>query len=518
MSDEGVAQLMAFTGISDPNEARSFLEMAGGNVEIAAGLVFGDGGGGDFGAAAMPSEPSNWGPAYLKGVVVSGGDSKLQSEPNWLDQDVKFSEHEGETIGLVQHKNGPCGALSVLNAVLIAKRLASQGSAQADTPFKDDEVVSVFCDILLGCCEDDSQKVTLCSWKTDRAAGEVASDEISRDQLAEAVRDHIPSFMGKGGLLLLIFSCVETRGQDNLKKDVAVGGGELPLIAGPNLLCTFELMNLLLCGRAHGSVGAYSILGGKNEALPTHGGVGLLSISEKESGIPVRDDLKSPSTPVWILHSSDHFTVLFKEKMEASLQPPQTLLHFNGLPPNGPRLCEILLQGSQVAGSAPDKQKESYFKPKPGEIEDIVQAQSDDKTARPDEWTTWRYEAVLAIDDPSVQGPERPSDLPPPKIFKLDQEPQGEWRCSSCYRTRFQTMCFGQNPASTGACVHCNLPKSQAGWTLWLHYDDLPIEWQRKMNDRHSTAITKILQTQWPDCKLSLSSSSRKSEIGLPSA
>lgn len=97
---------------------------------------------------------------------------------------------------------------------------------------------------------------------------------------------------------------------------------------------------------------------------------------------------------------------------------------------------------SEVASPAPEVMKETFFKPVPGEIEgtccrfavisnftrdclsplgvpligrnplptalssfftDVVQAHPDDKKARPHQWQTWRFEVVLATDDPDVQ-------------------------------------------------------------------------------------------------------------------
>ena len=37
-SDENITQFLAFTGSSDTDTARSYLEMSGGNVETAVGL------------------------------------------------------------------------------------------------------------------------------------------------------------------------------------------------------------------------------------------------------------------------------------------------------------------------------------------------------------------------------------------------------------------------------------------------------------------------------------------------
>ena len=35
-------------------------------------------------------------------------------------------------------------------------------------------------------------------------------------------------------------------------------------------------------------------------------------------------------------------------------------------------------------------------------------------------------------------------------------------------------MCFGMN-AGGDTCEHCNTKREDAGWSLWLKYEDLPL-------------------------------------------
>ena len=53
----------------------------------------------------------------------------------------------------------------------------------------------------------------------------------------------------------------------------------------------------------------------------------------------------------------------------------------------------------------------------------------------------------------------------------------GNRRCATCYRSRFETMCFGMNEAGATHCQHepCGrAPQSECGWSIIVHYDDLP--------------------------------------------
>jgi len=144
--------------------------------------------------------------------------------------------------------------------------------------------------------------------------------------------------------------------------------------------------------------------------------------------------------------------------------------------------------------------KNAYFKPLPGEIEDVVGPKSEDKKRRPKQWKSWSYEVILAIDDPTVQGAERPPDLPV-HIFDLGEEPTADWRCASCYRERYATFFFGANESTDEVCTKCKKTKVEAGWSIWLPYESLPIEWQRK-KDRQYDKLLGILRTKWPDCEI----------------
>jgi hypothetical protein len=53
----------------------------------------------------------------------------------------------------------------------------------------------------------------------------------------------------------------------------------------------------------------------------------------------------------------------------------------------------------------------------------------------------------------------------------------GNRRCATCYRSRFETMCFGMNEAGSTHCQHepCGrAPQSECGWSIIVPYDELP--------------------------------------------
>ena len=93
MADAGVAQFIAFTG-ADAGTAAAYLDMAGGNVEMAVGLFFGGGGDGGGGGAGDGGDGEDGGgatsgdkalPEWYK--VVWGNESPTEA---WTAQTLEF--------------------------------------------------------------------------------------------------------------------------------------------------------------------------------------------------------------------------------------------------------------------------------------------------------------------------------------------------------------------------------------------------------------------------------------------
>lgn len=216
----------------------------------------------------------------------------------------------------------------------------------------------------------------------------------SRDDVNVALNEHVDQYTGSGCLLLILASCIQTRGVEPVSQDITRDLGEPPLIVGPNALCSFELMSLLLRGTACGNISAYTPDGTASDWAGAQ--VGLLSATERESGVAVANSLRIPQFPVWILHGGDHFTTLFSlARIPTESCETFEAHHFNGLPPAGPRMTSLRV--TPIKGTrqpSPEKHVETFVKPRPGEIDDVVQARTEDKAARPKAWTTWRLGLV----------------------------------------------------------------------------------------------------------------------------
>jgi hypothetical protein len=359
---------------------------------------------------------------------------------------------------------------------------------------------------------------------------------------------------GRGGVCLLCYSALLTRGLDAAKADVALDSGLSPLVSGPHALCGTELVNLLLTGRARANVSAYGASGAKVDwRAPSP--VGMLSRDEIESGMPLADELKSPTSPVYVVHGGDHFTVAwipsspearFQHRVKALFAaavaggaapndaaasalsaaaaeakgapgaPPcpagaVDVVLWNGLPPNR-RVGWVRLRGVDAlapAPPAPPAHKPSHWRLCVGELESIVQADADDKRRAPGAFKEHKYElslvtpTVAAEDDASEA---RPSTEPPPVTFEQGAPPPAgaSWRCASCYNTRFKTMCFGENAApSSPTCKFCGQSQASAGWTIWKGYAELPPSVQRRVERSSGPKVLSVLRTRWPDAAIS---------------
>eukprot|EP01125_Pyxidicula_operculata_P020870 TRINITY_DN7842_c0_g1_i1.p1 TRINITY_DN7842_c0_g1~~TRINITY_DN7842_c0_g1_i1.p1 ORF type:complete len:505 (+),score=106.33 TRINITY_DN7842_c0_g1_i1:38-1552(+) len=494
-------ELQAITGMSEQDAIR-YYEMAGGNVELAANLFFSEG---DWIPSDTPSQPSQPGwnkPDWYTFVWPENKDIPA----SWIEQSLSFSSKEGHRLGIDQPKNGPCGVLAAIHGAVLAEMLDAGEVLDVNVPPSTKYIVKALSKILTICASEGNMP-SIATW-TGKVGEDVKIDQVPQSELESHLSNVIDNFLKPGGAVLAVYSAVLSRGVKKLRLELSEDGGQPPLVTGPNWLCTSDLVTLFMYGKPHGNVSAYDPVSTQKEKWSekeSNIGVGMISYSEIEAGVPIADGLKMPRHPIWLLHGGDHFTLLFSTKSEDYKKPNSTftMYHWNGLPPAGPRMSTLTITAPRgEANPAPEKHVEKFYKSESGEIDDVVQSHPDDKNARPKEWKTWRYEVVLYIDDPSVKGAERPKDIPAEPKFTLPPASDGEpWRCASCYATRFKTMCFGLNKGGD-KCQHCNKSKQDAGWSFWLHYNELPPKWQRSVTRRHAPKIISLLRTKWPTCEV----------------
>eukprot|EP01060_Flectonema_neradi_P015058 TRINITY_DN2173_c0_g2_i1.p1 TRINITY_DN2173_c0_g2~~TRINITY_DN2173_c0_g2_i1.p1 ORF type:complete len:495 (+),score=92.81 TRINITY_DN2173_c0_g2_i1:61-1545(+) len=480
------SQLVDMLGIPE-DQAAALLEAAGGSVELAMNLHFG--GGDDMGGGGGGSQfqkPFDW---Y---TLVWPEEREIPE--SWLQQDLVFCNDKNCKIGLVQKKNGPCGMLSIIQSYIIETLMDKNGTVDVNTT-PSDEILSI---AISKCLQASASKtptpdtIQLASWK-DSIGGEINTTAIKLSDLLPAITSKISDFKSAGGIILIMYSGLLTRGIDQVKKDIEMDVGEPPLVLAPCFICSSELFGLFFRGIAGGNTSSYTVTGEKQD---WDSKIGILSTLEQEAGVPLADTLKNPPKPIWIIHGGDHFTTLFHQIADAD-KAEFDLWHWNGLPPSGPDMSRLeIIAPNGTCKPAPEKHVERFKKPVVGTIYDIVQTKEEDKKNKPGRYQEWTYEAVLAINDPEVSGEqELPSDDNP--VFTTP--PTGPWRCASCYHSRFKTMCFGLND-DTPECKFCNRPRQEALWSLWLHYSELPKHAKNLATKMFAPKIHVLLTTRWPGC------------------
>jgi len=513
MADGGGENLATFVSVTGcpADQAAMFLEMAGGNVETAMEIFFAnmDAGAGGGGPAPMETDsmPADTGGASVPWWSVLW--PSVETPPEAWTQQRLDGGAAGIKLGISQPKNGPCGVLAVVHGLILSEQHSRD---VGDIEITAEAVAKAVHQILARCRPEPGAPLRLARPKTSgdyRPQAEVEVTEVADPSEAQAeVLARVEGFRGPGGIIDLVYSAVLTRGIDLVTKEACSDGGELPLVPRQFncWLCSMELMSLLLRGTANGNCGAFSADGSRNSSWDSSNTIGLLSRKEKEQGVPVSEALKTPKTPIWILHGGDHFTLAWaKEAPSQDVGATFTLHHWNGLPPGGPRLATLRVVATRgaIVGA---EEKPKFFKPEPGEIDEVVQADPEDKKAHPGQYRRWRYEVLLARDRSDVQGEVAGPGVPPePKYDQEDARYQrpGPWRCRLCYEKRFQTMDFALVPAECqDACPKCEKPRKECGWSLWLPFGDLPPKRQAVVMDQHAKKIEPILWTRWPAAEI----------------
>ena len=118
-NNELINQFKEISGLDD-DQSKFYFEMSGNNLETAISMFFEQSAFSN--QNAQPEEDGNINAILTHNVRPDWFNlvwpKNVQAIPeSWINQKLEFSDEI--KYGLVQHKNGPCGILSVIQAVMI---------------------------------------------------------------------------------------------------------------------------------------------------------------------------------------------------------------------------------------------------------------------------------------------------------------------------------------------------------------------------------------------------------------
>ncbi|OQR81162.1 hypothetical protein ACHHYP_16690 [Achlya hypogyna] len=250
--------------------------------------------------------------------LMWGASSVYESEEEirWMQEDFRFCpiESNGPKWGLLQTHGGPCGVFAPVQARLLARLLG-----RLDTPLSAGDrnhlLAAVLAAMLLSATEGPNEPVYLVD------AADVVASKLGPVPVCLAPRSELEATVlaflveGRKGVLSFVYSMVLTRGVSRLRGDM--DDIESSLTMGQFGHGTQELLNLMLTGRATSNVFDGSVPMGDTglvlRGVAARPIVGYLTHLEALRYCAVGSFFKTPMSPVWVLGSASHFTVLFAD-------------------------------------------------------------------------------------------------------------------------------------------------------------------------------------------------------------
>ena len=274
----------------------------------------------------------------------------------WTEQGFYFNDFDNLRCGLVQNKGGPCGVIAavqahVLKLLLFGDSFSSSSSSSDDfknptRERRENALLNALAEILWRIAEITSLSsgrrptVTIALVPRRSSGGRLGrTPGYKPDGLTETLllytftsysssRDfldaHLKTFMepnGKG-TALYTYSLILTRGIEHVRADMDTMADVSSLI-GRHDYAAQELVNLMLCGRAHSNVfnGKKDLGGMVLRGIPERSDIGMLTLFEHYGHVRVGSNLKLPQTPVWVLCSESHYSVLFSDSVDETRNP-----------------------------------------------------------------------------------------------------------------------------------------------------------------------------------------------------
>ena len=267
----------------------------------------------------------------------------------WRTQGFLFSANPRTRFGLTQTAGGPCGVLAPVQAWILLRLLfggaaGAPGGDRAPSP----AVVAMNDDIPLSPTQAQQDEalvwaltnvITRCAPKGGAAQGFalVSGDEHSLhltrvgriEEVTAFWTSHLPQLHSPLGVLPFVYSVLLTRGLEQLRADM---DDPSSFLVGNFGHSSQELVNLMMIGRAVTNVfDGEKVLGDaadptafRLKGIPAQNDIGFLTLLEALRYSTVGEYYKSPRFPIWVVGSSNHYTVMFSlDRRVGALTPKQ---------------------------------------------------------------------------------------------------------------------------------------------------------------------------------------------------
>merc|ERR1711865_744989 len=257
------------------------------------------------------------------------GNPRGEFNDAWSQQGFFFVNDADMQYGLKQSQGGSCGVLAVVQAFIIKDLLfESRGaslsnllnpSPDARTNALEGALAAVLWQAATAGGVKDPVAI-VCSGSIRRADGLVQFACTSQPMLRAVVHQELKKFTtpNGAGVVLLLYSCILSRGMSRLKDDMDFAESTL---MGAHGYCGSEMVNLALIGRAVSNYHDGEIVLGDDtgssadrtvlKGIPQPCGIGFLSRFERYNNFQVGAHCKCPQLPLWVINSESHYSVLF---------------------------------------------------------------------------------------------------------------------------------------------------------------------------------------------------------------
>uniref|UniRef100_A0A0X3PVS4 Ubiquitin carboxyl-terminal hydrolase MINDY n=3 Tax=Schistocephalus solidus TaxID=70667 RepID=A0A0X3PVS4_SCHSO len=275
---------------------------------------------------------------HINSLVWGTGTPREDIFARWC-QGFRFSSLE--PTALCQETSGPCAVIAAVQAAILREVLCRRRvGLPIPTDFDSGELLVLSLIEIFETVSHGERNSTFFFFRWDGSfdegaysGGKTPFQEFvdglklvsldSTDELQAIIMSLIPQIMSSYGLLCFLYSILLTHGLEDVKKGMV---GETDTLIDPTFGSASQcLLNLLITGRSspHLFDGERTLSGFTMQGVTAQPKTGFLTVVEALRYCEVGWYLKNPSTPIWILGSETHFTVLASDNRDlVSVEEP----------------------------------------------------------------------------------------------------------------------------------------------------------------------------------------------------